>query len=507
MGAAGKMSGAMGAAFFVNLVGNLLLAKILRTAEPLGIWRSVQLFLQYTHFLNLGASHGLDRVGATMITRGQLVRYRKAMGASFGFSLVLPVIASIVLLCCIPFIAATGARLGAIALVFLIPLQQWQVYADLSLIFEKKFGLRARTMFSYTMLRIPLTLLLAWWIGLSGALIAFVVCTAWFAFSMWRGSEMGAHLSLHGRFARSMIRTGLPITLLAFGEIMVQTVDKRMVLLLGQETAMGLYSMAIFPLPMLMLLPTSLRDAMNVEIYDYARQKGDAQGVRALYSHTLQLIALGSPIVMGVVFFGVPWLIRWLLSEDIQASIPAVEMHAVMIYPLLIAQTGMGVIIALRLEVRSFAMVCLLALASAASCLFLAQNTSIIPAEIPGDPTHAHEQAIMRLVLAVHGCTWFLYAMFILTLNHWKFGLRPAVAFARSLVYLAPMAVAGVSLYGIQWLMERTSLPPYSFANAALSGLLYLVVCAPGLVYLEKRYGSVSGFFQGVGRRLKGFAS
>lgn len=477
----------MSVGFFVNLVGNVLLAKILNSPDLLGVWRSVLLYLQYAPFLNLGASHGLDRVGATMVSRGQMVRYRRAMGASLGFSLVLPLIASLALLGSLPFIENAQVRVGAITLMFLIPVQQLFTFGDLALIFEKKYGMRALVSFASTMIRIPLTLLFAWKFSLAGALFAFGISTVCIAiYVLWK-SAMGFELALHGRFATSMILTGLPITLLALGELVIQTVDKWMVLHFLKDTGMGLYTMAFLPLPLLMLLPASLRDAMNVEIYDHARRAGRSEEVRSLYSHTLQMVALISPVVMGMIFFGVPWLIAWQLPK-FMASIPAVKLHAVVIYPLLISQTGLGVLVAARLELKSFAVMMTLALCAAFSTWLMASR--------PGFG--------LTMVLKIHGAMWLLYGVFILTLNHWKFGLRPANAFGRSLVYMLPMFGAGVALYGVEWIMNRSPLTPETFPSAAISGLLYMIVCAPGLYYLEKRYKSISGFLNAALRRIPG---
>jgi O-antigen/teichoic acid export membrane protein len=484
LSAAGKMSSVMGIGFIVNLIGGLLIARLL-LPEALGVWRLVQLGLQYAHFLNLGASHGLDRVGTTLVSRKQYKRYRMLMGAGLGFSLLLPVVVGCLLVLLLPFFPDPGTRLAVLSLIVLIPVQQFIIFSDLSLLFEKKFGTRALALFGYTVLRVLLSLVLAWYFGIGGALVSLVVTMVGYLAYMMSRSDMGLQLSVHGPYSWRIIKVGLPITLLALGEMVVQTIDKWLVFLLMGSEGMGFYTMAVFPLPLLMLLSSSLRDALTVEIYDSARQHGNAEGVRALFSQTLQLVALGSPVLMGAVFFGVPWIITWLLPHYI-TSIPAVEVHAIVSYPLMVSQTGLGIIVATKLEFRVFLFTALLALLSVGGTLVASSR----------------EDFSLTTILWVHSVIWFLYGGGLLWINHVKLGLGVAQAGARSFVYLLPTLVVGLELYAVKALIGRTGLTPYTFAFGATAGLLHLVACAPGLYYLERRYGSVSHFMGAVTRKL-----
>jgi O-antigen/teichoic acid export membrane protein len=472
-------------AYFVNLFGGLILARLL-TPGLYGVWKIVQLTLQYTQFANLGIHFGLGKTCPSLITKGRLDRYRQLMGASLGFSLLAPVAGAAGLFVAAALLDAGPLRVGLLALAILLPMQQFHTHADLSLSIEKRFGIKARAFLGYTLIRVALCVYLAYAAGLTGALAAFTITHGIFSYYMWRHSRMGLRVALAKDVTRRMIRIALPITFVVVGELILSTADKWVVAVALGTDAMGLYQMAIFPLPLLMLLPASMRQVVSMEVYDRFGHTHQLASVRDVVERSFLILALGSPVFIGAVYFGMPWLIDWLLPAY-RPSIPATLLHALLIYPILITQTGYSVLIITRQERRTFlALLGVTGLSTAASLI-----------------ATLGFHAPFLTVLWIHGAGWLVYGFGILHVNQRLFGESRGRSLYRALRWFLPMAYLCVELPLLYWAVGRLGLAEHGFLHAMVGGLLHLGACAPFLLRLEKRTGAVSEALRMIARRLR----
>jgi O-antigen/teichoic acid export membrane protein len=91
---AGKLSGATAISHVINMAGGLVVARLL---GPMlyGIWKSVQLAMEYTAFSNLGSINGLDRTCPGFVARGRLSVYRALVNSSLLPTLLLSLLISL----------------------------------------------------------------------------------------------------------------------------------------------------------------------------------------------------------------------------------------------------------------------------------------------------------------------------------------------------------------------------------------------------------------------------
>lgn len=484
----GKLSGAIGTSYLINLVGGLILARLLGPALY-GVWKAVQLAGTYSAFSNVGATFGIDRTCPSLVSRGRLGTYRRLVAASLGFNLVLALLLGAAVVALALPMEPGPARTAFLAFALLVVVQPFFQHGEAALNVEKRFGTRAKVTLASTTIRVVASIAAAVTLGLPGVLAVYVAVVAWAAWYMLRRTRLNLStrglLRYEAPLVRRLIRVGLPITLLVFGEQFFTTIDKWLVLaLLGAET-MGHYQMAIFPLPILLLVPFALRQVVSMDIYDKFGQTGRLDICRPVFERSVAAIALGVPVVIGAVYFGVPWLVDWFLAEY-RVAIAALKLHAILIYPVLMIQTGFALAVVAR---REFPVILALVGGGVAAGALSTASTLWLG----GD---------MLSILAIHGSAWTLFgAAFLYKALRWVGG-TPDDAMMRVMRWFIPMIYVGIEMPLVEWLLMQMNLRPYSLPFALLGGLIHVVACVPFLVVLERRTAGVSHALRLIGRRF-----
>lgn len=485
MADAGKLTTATGLSYLVNLVGGVIIARIL-APKLYGVWKTIQLTLQYTQFANGGISLGLGKICPPLVSKDRISLYQRVMGTSLGFSLLIPGMGSLALLAFAVHAAPGPGRIGLLALAFLLPLQQLHTHYDLALAFEKRFGVKARALFGYTVVRVGLCIVLAWAMELTGAVAGFIASIILILLYIAPRCRMGLRWSIDPAICRRLFRVSLPILLIVGGELLVGTADKWVVAgLLGSES-MGLYQMAVFPLPILMLVPFTLRQVVNIEIFDSYGRTREVQSVKSIYERSVLVVSLVTPVFIGAVYLGMPWLVNWLLPVY-RDCIPATKAHALLVFPLLLLNTGYSVFVVAQREREAFAVQAAFAgICSLTSCL------AIKVFRIP-----------FMGVLAIHGTGWVLYGVAILYIIQRLLGEHSRDAVRKVFFWFVPLLYLAIELPLLSRLMAGFGFPPNTFLHATLGGLVHLAACLPLAYILEKKTRAVSDGARMVLRRAR----
>ncbi len=481
----GKLSGATGASYFINLVGGLILARLLGPALY-GIWKTVQMVLDFTTFSNFGSINGVDRLCPSMVSQGKLGRYRRSIGASLGFSLTLASMVSLMLLAWGAGHPPGQARVGILALVILVFIQPFFTHGEAALGVEKRFGAKAKMIFVSTTLRIVFSIAAALLFDLAGVLTILILTIVGAAIYMISRSRMGLMLNLDGRRVFALVRAGLPITGLGLGERLLMNADKIIVVsLLGAE-AMGLYQMAVFSLPVLLLVPFSLRQVVNIDVYDKFGQTGDLAVCRDVYERSVSVIALSSPFIMGAVYFGVPMLVDWFLDDYVRA-IPAIKAFSILSYSILIIQTAFVIAIVARRVAGTIQWLVSLAAISAILSFFAARTGMSFLA-----------------ILGIHASGWLVFAFgFLLSVEHWL-GAKAETAIRQVLLWFLPMLAIAIELPAVDHALQAMGLVQHSLFWAVVGGVIHSMVCLPMFVLLERQTHGVSYVLRAAKQRISG---
>ena len=470
----GRMAGASAVAQLVTVVGGFVLARVLGV-QFYGLWKTVQLGVTYTALANLGATQGLSRVCPALVSGGRERLYGRLMGASLAVSWLIGGLLAAGILALAVGTGDPGARVAASALAMLVLIQPFAMHGETALIVEKRFGASARILLGSTLVRVAFSVAAALVAGLAGALAVYVLVYAATAFWMARVVQARLWPAVDMGLWRKACRVGLPITLLSGGELLLTTADKWVVVAAMGAEAMSLYQMAIFPLPFLLLAPFNLRQVVTVDVYDKFGRTESLEECRAVLEKSLLSVALGVPWIIGGIYLGMPWLIDWLLPEY-SASIPLVQAHAILVFPVLAMQTAYPIAIVARRRTQALGVL----------------------AAITGVATLASLCAVLWLggglmtVLGIHAAGWLVAGAWLV-----RSALRWTGASAREatrvcVAILLPMAGLAVELPLVERAVAGAGFTAHSFAHAAVAGLIHTLLCGPLFLALERCTGAPS---------------
>ena len=480
----GKMASASAAAQLVTVAGGLALARILGV-EFYGLWKTVQLAVTYTAFANFGATYGLSRLSPAVYSGGRTRLYHRMMGASLAVSWLMGGgIARMFL----GFAWEAGGgpwATAAAALAILCAIQPFAMHGETALVVEKRFGANARVLLGSTVVRVAFSIGAAWAAGLAGALLVYIVVYGLTA--VWMARIVSARLKpvVSMDLWRKVARVGAPIMLLASGEVLLTTADKWIVVAALGAEAMSLYQMAIFPLPFLLLIPVNLRHVVTVDVYDKFGRTGELSECRGVFQTALLGVALGTPWLIGGVYYGMPWLVTRLLPEY-QAATPTLLLHTILVFPILAVQAAYPIVVVAKRRKEILLVIVALTLIAAAASLLAIESYG----------------AGIREVLAFQAAAWLLASFWTIARSLYWTGSSVPRAVVRSLLYLSPMAGLAIALPLVSYFVVQWGFIEFTLAHGLVCGVVFTALCLPLFAVLERETKGVSFFLRKLRRFL-----
>lgn len=455
-----KVTGAVGLAYLINLLGGLFIADLLGVYRY-GVWKAIQLILEYTAYANLGTNHGIDRQCPALVSNGNLKQYKHLLSTSISFSLIL---SGLLALCffALSTVAQTSEwQLAFASLGFLVVFQQLFINSDSALGAEKKFGTKSLMLFVQTLVRVVLSVVLGWFFGLSAVITVFAVVLLVGAMIQLRALQVTWGFRFSKKEARGLILSGATITILVLCERLIMSADRIAVGFVLGEEAFGIYNMAVFPLPILLLIPFSLRQTVQTEIYDHAGKHLPLSTCWPVFSKSLRVISLLAPFFAGAVFLGMPMLFHQFLQE-FEAAIPLVQLFALSSFPLQLIQIVFPVIVVKgnfkRLIPR---LLTLLLIPTTIGFIGASQGLNIL------------------IVLAIQSVGWFIISLWLLGQAMNWFQLDRAAKKSTWIWTFTPLLLTALELPLLHILMTSGfGWEAYGWAYGFLGGCLHTLFCS-----------------------------
>lgn len=476
----GRLSVATAFSQALSIVGGLVFARLL---DPIGMgwWKNVQMVLDLTAFSNGGTVYGIDRQCPSMVSQHHTQQYRQHVWSSMVLNQAIALaIAGGFIVLATQYADWQMARTAYLAIAVLVALQPFFQHAEAGLSAERAFTAKSWGLVLYTVVRVGLGIVAAWLFGLGGALAIYALAVAWAGWFMWTRSNIGWRVWFDGRMVRTLMAGGIPITAMVLAERLLLNADKWVVLGAMGTASLGIYNIATFPINVLLFVPSSLRQVVSIDVYEKAGRTGRSattadRGSADTHAKSVMAIALTTPVVVGAVWFGVPWIVATFLPKFVESIWP-LQLHALLIYPIIVSQTALPMVVVGNRTGRAVAaMLGVTAAASVASWVWA-----------------RHGGGGMTEVLMVHGAAWLaIGGGLVWWARRWQG--EPATAATRHLLLtMAPMVLLAVELPALTWALAAAGLVPNTLLSAALGGLVHLGVCAPLLWVLEKQTRALS---------------
>lgn len=323
-----------------RLAIGLVAASLLPPAEY-GFWGLFLAILSYSNFANLGLISGANRELPISIGAGNVERSSQIERAAFGGALVAGAAVSLVA----AVLYLPGRGLLGLLVALALGSQQIYLFYQVSLRSRLEFN-RASTqqLILAIVFLIVGALLLARWrlVGLVGAQLASFAVACSLGLLFWRPHLRPAIWP--GEIAR-LLRSGFPIMLAGLAFAVLTTADRWIVALALGNEALGHYTLAALLSSAALLLATVIGQQFYPRM---GIRLGETGSARALFPmavrQSILVVAAVTPLALAVALLAPP-IIRGMLPSYV-SSIPAVQVLAVAIVPLVAASGFTNMLVA-----------------------------------------------------------------------------------------------------------------------------------------------------------------
>jgi len=478
-------SGILG--FLLVSIGNLYLADLVGPATS-GVFRYFQLMLVYTEFVNLGISHGLDKDGAHMYSRGAQDRHRRLVGASLAFSLIFSAVAALFLLVGVNFAPDEETIVVLLALILSIPVSHIVNHAGMMLTHQKEFGALSMALFLGNLFRTGLMILFALVLEnkLIGVMIGFFLGQlVQLVYSLYHCGG-GWPLSLRPSIIRKLLGVGAPITALMCGEMILATSDRFIVAMFIGWADNGLYNLALFAIPILQIVPNSFKPVLYTEVYETAARDGNLKAMRSSYFKSISIVSILLAGMAGGICYLVPYLIQNYMPEY-RGSIFTLKVAVFLCIPLLLASLDQPILITHRQQRFLLSIQIVIVVFTSLVSILGIRNFGFT----------------FTSVLIVHGTGWFVYFLLVKVRVFQIFGASYWEGLKVGLTWFLPAALVAGWIYLFRLLMLNVfHLQHHSLPYALTGALLHSIACIPMFYIWERRTGIATPIILNMLRRM-----
>lgn len=336
--------------FGLMFTASVLIPKLL---PPMlfGIWKTFQVVLQYTNRSHFGLLNAMLKEGPSLYASDDQRRFHQVTRTVFASVAVIALLESVAML-----IGAWWSRantLLALALVFLafiVPLQQTHLFFDVYLNITKRFRLKSQILVVYAVLQAGLMVATLRFFGFKVFLSVLIVAHG--LVLIWAILQTGFRPTLRFDWpeTKRLFLVGLPIFGIVLVETLIQTTDRLITVgFLGMEM-MGYYGIAGIVMPLILLVPISLRHVISVEVFHRAGAAGGSLApVEDLFHRVVRGMALLMPVAGGILFLLSEWGLRFFLTRY-GPGLPALKVVCLSFYPITLTQICFCYLVVARKE-------------------------------------------------------------------------------------------------------------------------------------------------------------
>jgi O-antigen/teichoic acid export membrane protein len=249
---------------FCSLIRSFFLAKLL-APEGFGIWRLINIFLDYLRLASLGTQPGMN----------QKVPFLRGRGQSEKISSVLKTVFATTFFTSIVYGAATFAwsfkmidptTAGALALLSpVLVLVAWQNYSQELLISTGLYRLRSRIELIYGISTMIISIIFVVFWGIHGAIAGLALSTLLALFLAGHNLWEQLSLTIDWRAFRELVHIGLPMLANGMLILTMSNADRMLIAALLSTQTLGIYSISNAGLTILGLIPSAIGQMLVVK--------------------------------------------------------------------------------------------------------------------------------------------------------------------------------------------------------------------------------------------------
>lgn len=468
--------------YFFTLIGSIATARLL-SLENYGVWKTIQLAMQYGNFTNLGINNAISKLAPALYSSGKKDKFESLIHNAMRIGLALP--ALIFAAAVVSQFVTMDAKVRMIFLVFGTALFFAQVYdlCEISLAAMKRFSLKGMLNAFFAIIKVGAIIAGAYFFSLAGVLIAFVASGIFVA----TAESLIVKLPLKGNYdketAKNLFAHSLPITLMLISETMFFTSDKFIVTtFLGQEQ-FGIYSLGLIIAPFIMMLPLGIRQVISINVYDEYGKNEMLSSIEKYYTKSVLILSHIVPLLGAMCYFFIPFLIAIILPNYTK-SIHALQLYILLSLFICIIQTSQSVLVVMKKEGLVIGMyLSMMLLNSLLSLWQIKANRGF------------------EAVLLAHFPGMIFYGLFIFYYIMTRFGKTGGAFFSELINTYSPMIYFYIIVIAVNFIIGKFFGGFSEIMRLLIGGILLTITASPILLRLHKRSSILADIAKMLKRR------
>lgn len=308
----------------LGLIAGFWVARMLGPSN-FGIWTAVSLVLVYGAYMELGALSAMGRDLPFYQGQGDVKKAASVEGVARRVTIIGALLAALFVLA-FSFLPTHSPMmaLGLQAMAGVLIMQQVYTYHRTVLRSYNYFNELSQQQVLFAILSSVLAVLLVFFLGLEGRMIAAVLAQTAIVLYAVRRNPWRPVPKFELPIAWSLMRVGIPILFTGFVLSLLATIDRLMIITFLGEQQLGLFGLAILLTSVVSLIPAMASQVLYPRItFQFGNSGKSVESLRSFVLIPPKILSALLPILIGLLYLSLPMIITILLpaySQGITAA-------------------------------------------------------------------------------------------------------------------------------------------------------------------------------------------
>jgi O-antigen/teichoic acid export membrane protein len=302
---------------FCSIIRSFFLAKLL-APQGFGIWRFINIFLDYLRLASLGTQPGMNQKVPFLRGLGQLEQISSVLKAAFATTFFTSIVYGLATFAW-SFNLTDPSTARALALLSpVLVLVAWQNYSQELLISTGLYRLRSRIELIYGISTMIISIILVVYWGIHGAIAGLALSTLLVLLLAAHNLWQQVVLTIDWPVFRALVCTGLPMLANGMFLLTMSNADRLMIAAFLNVQTLGIYSISNAGLTLLGLIPSAIGQMLFVKFSELYGRNKDAQFMYEVLDRTTVILACLFALLVSIMITVFPVLVVTLLPAYVE---------------------------------------------------------------------------------------------------------------------------------------------------------------------------------------------
>ena len=307
---------------FIVIIRGFVIPRIV-SPEVYGIFRTLNLVLDYTGLGHLGFTHAIDKQIPFYRGQNDQESLKIAKNSAFTFIFLISIFFAIVL-CGYSFTYSNNPiyHKGILVVAITIPFVLFFLYSSVLLRTENRFGILSIISVTYTLIALVLAAILGKYYGAIGLILSVFLSYFLIDGFLWFKGDLKLLFMIDLSQLKLLFRVGLPLLIIQLLYQILLTVDSLIIIKNLPVVQFGYYSIAITISRSVQDIPLVINGIIFPRSSEKFGETGNPKDLENLFISPLILISLLMPFIIGTLIFLSEIFIDYVIPKYRPAFLP-----------------------------------------------------------------------------------------------------------------------------------------------------------------------------------------